>query len=143
MIAASIKAYAHEFIKELPNQYDTHLADMGKNLSGGQQQRVAIARALAKKSPILVLDEATSSLDALSEQKIKRAIEGLQGEMTQIIVAHRLSTIEHADKIIYIEKGLKIGEGSKEELIKNCPPFRAMWEVSSLDPSEEVSLSNT
>lgn len=137
LIAASKKAYAHEFIEELPLQYETHLADMGKNLSGGQQQRVAIARALVKKSPILILDEATSSLDAVSEQKIKRAIEGLQGEMTQIIVAHRLSTIEHADKIIFIEKGVKIAEGSKEQLIKDCPSFKAMWDASSLESSEE------
>mgnify|MGYP000228618463 CR=1 FL=1 len=142
LIEASTKAYAHEFIKDFPRQYETHIADMGKNLSGGQQQRIAIARALVKNSPILILDEATSSLDAVSEQKIKLAIEGLQGEMTQIIVAHRLSTIEHADKIIYIEKGIKLGEGSKEELLRTCPPFRAMWEASSLEITEEVSFSN-
>ncbi len=133
LIAASIKAYAHEFIKELPLKYETHIDDMGKNLSGGQQQRVAIARALVKKSPILILDEATSSLDAVSEQRIKKAVVGLQGEMTQIIVAHRLSTIEHADKIIFIDRGLKLGEGARDELIKTCPAFRAMWEASSLE----------
>lgn len=137
LMAASMKAYAHEFIKELPLKYETRIDDMGKNLSGGQQQRIAIARALVKKSPILILDEATSSLDAVSEQRIKKAVVGLQGEMTQIIVAHRLSTIEHADKIIFIEKGLKVGEGSRDELIKNCPAFRAMWEASSLEVMEE------
>jgi len=140
LIEASIKAHAHEFIDELPLKYETHLADMGKNLSGGQQQRIAVARALLKKSNILILDEATSSLDAVSEQKIKNAIRGLQGEMTQIIVAHRLSTIEHVDKIIFIEKGIKIGEGSKDELLKNCSAFKAMWEASSLDMLEEVSV---
>ena len=139
--AASIKAYAHEFINELPLKYETHIADMGKNLSGGQQQRVAIARALVKKSPILILDEATSSLDAVSEQKIKKAIVGLQGEMTQIIVAHRLSTIEHADKIIFIEKGQKLGEGSREALIQNCPAFRAMWEASSLEIIDDNQIA--
>jgi ABC-type multidrug transport system fused ATPase/permease subunit len=133
---AAKKAYADEFIDELQSGYETHINDMGKNLSGGQQQRVAIARALAKKSPILILDEATSSLDAVSEQKIKNAIEGLHGEMTQIIVAHRLSTIEHADKIIFIEKGNLIAEGSKEYLLKNCIQFRAMWEASSLEKTE-------
>jgi len=129
------KAHAHEFIIDLPNQYSSHISEMGKNLSGGQQQRVAIARALAKSSPILILDEATSSLDALSELKIKQAIEGLKGKMTQIIVAHRLSTIEHADKIIFIEKGIKVAEGPIDELLAICPSFRAMWEASTLtDP---------
>ncbi len=141
LITASVKAYAHEFIKDLPNGYETHLADMGKNLSGGQQQRVAIARALVKKSPILILDEATSSLDAVSEQKIKKAILGLQGEITQIIVAHRLSTIEHADKIIFIEKGHIIGQGTRDELLANCTPFKAMWEASTLETSSDMALS--
>lgn len=138
LILASVKAHAHDFIEELPLKYETHLADMGKNLSGGQQQRIAIARALLKKSPVLILDEATSSLDAVSEQKIKNAIRGLQGEMTQIIVAHRLSTIEHVDKIIFIDKGVKVAEGSKDELLRTCSAFKAMWEASSLEIGEEV-----
>ncbi|EKE04634.1 MAG: hypothetical protein ACD_20C00036G0001 [uncultured bacterium] len=125
---AAIKAHAHEFIVDLENQYNTVLAERGKNLSGGQQQRLAIARALIKNAPILIMDEATSSLDAVSESKIKDAIRGLHNQATQIIIAHRLSTIEHADKIIYIEKGMKINEGSKEELLKNCPEFKYMWD---------------
>ena len=127
IINASKKAYAHEFIKELPDLYETMLAETGKNFSGGQQQRLAIARALVKKAPILVLDEATSSLDSISENKIKMAIKGLHGEVTQILIAHRLSTIEYADRIIYIEDGQKVSEGSKEELMKNCKPFKTMW----------------
>lgn len=130
VIEAAKRAHADEFIDEMPAKYETYLAEMGKNLSGGQQQRVAIARALARKSAILVLDEATSSLDSISERKIKEAIRDLQGEMTQIIVAHRLSTIEHADKIVFIEKGVKIGEGTKEELLRTCPKFALMWEAS-------------
>jgi len=125
---AAHRAYAHEFIAELPNNYDTLLAEMGKTLSGGQQQRLAIARALVKKAPILVMDEATSSLDALSESRIKQALRELQGEVTQILIAHRLSTIEHADKIIFLEKGRKIAEGTIEELLATCIPFRLMWE---------------
>lgn len=125
---AATKAHAHEFIMDLENQYNTVLAERGKNLSGGQQQRLAIARALVKKSPILIMDEATSSLDAISENKIKDAINDLRQEVTQIIIAHRLSTIEHADKIIYIEKGVKINEGSKDELLKNCPEFKYLWD---------------
>lgn len=125
---AAIKAHAHEFIVDLENKYNTVLAERGKNLSGGQQQRLAIARALIKRSPILIMDEATSSLDAISENKIKEAIKELPNSVTQIIIAHRMSTIEHADKIIYLEKGMKINEGSKDELLKNCPEFKHMWD---------------
>lgn len=126
---AAKKAYAHEFIVDLPNQYNTLLAEMGKTLSGGQQQRLAIARALVKKAPILVMDEATSSLDSISENRIKAAIRDLQGEITQILIAHRLSTIEHADKIIFFERGRKLGEGNLQELLETCLPFRLMWET--------------
>jgi len=140
VLLASKKAHAHEFIQKLPDGYDTHLAETGKNLSGGQQQRLSIARALAKKSPILILDEATSSLDAISEDKIKTTIRELHGEITQIIVAHRFSTIEDADRIIFIQEGQKIADGSKEELLKSCPPFKLMWDLNyhhkQLDPEE-------
>lgn len=127
--AAARKAHAEEFILRLPNGYETELAESGKNLSGGQQQRLAIARALVKEAPILVMDEATSSLDAVSEKQIKTAMEQLRGQVTQIIIAHRLSTIEHADKIIYLEKGEKVAEGSREELLNSCPGFKQMWEM--------------
>jgi len=126
---AATRAYAHEFIAELPRQYNTLLAEMGKTLSGGQQQRLAIARALVKKAPILIMDEATSSLDAISENRIKKAIQELQGEVTQILIAHRLSAIEHADRIIFLERGRKIGEGSVHHLLDTCLPFRLMWET--------------
>lgn len=122
-------AHADEFICRLPEGYQTPLLETGKNLSGGQQQRLAIARALVKKASILILDEATSSLDSISENHIKQALSHLKGKMTQIIIAHRLSTIEDADKIIYLEKGEKIAEGCKEELLKSCPPFKKMWEI--------------
>ncbi len=122
-------AHADEFIQKLPEKYTTVLAEAGKSLSGGQQQRLAIARALVKNSQVLVLDEATSSLDAESEQKIKDALSSLRGSITQIIIAHRLSTIEDADKIIFIEHGKKIAEGTKTELIAICPQFKNMWEI--------------
>ncbi len=125
---AAKQAYAHEFISKLPSQYDTLLAETGKTLSGGQQQRLTIARAIVKGSPILVMDEATSSLDAVSENRIKKAIQGLRHKVTQIIIAHRLSTIEHADMIIYIENGSVVAQGTKEELIKKSSGFRNMWE---------------
>lgn len=126
---AARRAHAEEFIVKLPQKYDFMLAEGGKNLSGGQQQRLAIARALVKGAPILVMDEATSSLDALSEAKIKEAIAALHGSVTQIIIAHRFSTIEHADKIIYLEQGEKIAEGDKETLLRTCVNFRRMWEM--------------
>ncbi|KAG6559646.1 Vitamin B12 import ATP-binding protein BtuD [Candidatus Rhabdochlamydia oedothoracis] len=139
---AAKKAHAEEFIVRLPDQYETILAESGQNLSGGQQQRLAIARALVKKAPILILDEATSALDSISEMYIKDAIINLKGEITQIIIAHRLSTIEHADKIIYLSQGAKIAEGTKEQLLENCPEFRRMWEVHyNLEKTPEESLS--
>lgn len=126
---AARQAHADEFICHLPEGYQTFLLEMGKNLSGGQQQRLAIARALVKKAPILVLDEATSSLDAMSENHIKCALQELHGKMTQIIIAHRLSTIEDADKIIFLEGGKKIAEGTKDQLLQTCSAFKKMWEI--------------
>lgn len=135
--AAARNAHAEEFIVRLPGEYQFKLEESGKNLSGGQQQRLAIARALVKNAPILVMDEATSSLDAVSEGKIKDAITELHGKLTQIIIAHRFSTIEHADKIIYLERGRKVAEGTREELLKSCPNFRRMWEMMyQIDASE-------
>jgi len=126
---ASKRAHAEEFIIRQPKQYDSMLAEAGQNLSGGQQQRLAIARALVKSAPILVLDEATSSLDVISENKIHSAIAALHGQVTQVIIAHRLGTIEHADRIIFIDRGEKIAEGSKDELLQSCDQFRLMWET--------------
>ncbi len=133
--AAARNAHAEEFIVKMPGKYNCILEELGKNLSGGQQQRLAIARALVTKAPILIMDEATSSLDAISEEKIRDAIFDLRGKLTQIIIAHRFSTIEHADKIIYLDHGRKIAEGTKDELMEICPDFRRMWELMHL--SEE------
>ncbi len=131
-------AYADEFIENLPNGYDMPVAETGKNLSGGQQQRIAIARALLKKAQLLIMDEATSSLDAISENHIKMAMNQMKKlGMTQIIIAHRLSTIEDADKIIYLEKGVKIAEGTRQELLANCPGFKAMWDMMKLSSYDE------
>lgn len=124
---AARQAHADEFIKQLPQGYDTELSEAGKNLSGGQQQRLVIARALLKQSPILVMDEATSSLDVISEQHIKTALKEMHGKVTQIVIAHRLSTIEDADKIIYLERGTKVAEGTLQELLHICPNFKQMW----------------
>ena len=137
VVQAAKEANAHEFISQLPKEYQTNLSDMGRNLSGGQQQRLAMARAFFKTSSLLMLDEATSSLDATSEQKIKHSLQTSQKDVTQIIVAHRFSTIEHVDKIIFIEKGKKIAEGSKKELFDTCPLFQEMWTASLLEDVEK------
>lgn len=126
---AAMQAHADEFIVKLPEGYHTQLVETGKNLSGGQQQRLSIARALVKKAPILIMDEATSALDPISENRIKDAMQDIQGKITQIIIAHRLSTIENADRIIQLENGEKIAEGTFQELLMHSPSFRKMWEL--------------
>lgn len=127
---AARRAHADEFIEQLPEGYQTLLQDAGRNLSGGQQQRLAIARALIKEAPLLILDEATSALDALSEQHIKQALKELRGQITQLVIAHRLSTVEEADKIIYLEGGLVKAVGTKERLLEECPSFKTLWLTS-------------
>lgn len=126
---AARQAYADEFIQDMPDKYKTLLAERGKNLSGGQKQRIAIARALVRQAPILILDEATSSLDVISEGYIKDAIRELRGRSTQIIIAHRLSTIEDADRIILLQKGEIIAQGHYKELLLSSPEFQLLWKV--------------
>lgn len=138
---AAKKAHAAEFIDQLPEKYSSQVLEGGKNFSGGQQQRLAIARALVKKAPILIMDEATSSLDAVSENLIKESLHSLKGKMTQILIAHRLSTVEDADKIIFIDKGLKVDEGTKDELLRRCPKFKQMWELLNRDHDAGIGLS--
>lgn len=133
VVASAKKAEADEFISKLAQGYKTLLAEAGKDLSGGQQQRITIARALLKGAPVIIMDEATSSLDMISEYKIRQALKTLRGQVTEIVIAHRLSTIEDADLIIYIDNGTKIAEGTKDELLKSCPSFNAMWSLMNRD----------
>ncbi|AOE49875.1 lipid A export permease/ATP-binding protein MsbA [Kangiella sediminilitoris] len=117
IIKAAKNAYAWEFIEQLPQQLDTQVGDNGFMLSGGQRQRVAIARAMLKDAPILILDEATSALDTESERHIQKALEALMVGRTTIVVAHRLSTIENADKILVVKEGRIVESGSHDELM--------------------------
>jgi len=118
IIEAAIAAGADEFIREMPNGYDTHIGERGVRLSGGQKQRLAIARALLYDAPILILDEATSSVDTETEAKIAAALERLIGGRTTIVIAHRLSTICHADRIVVLDEGEIVEEGAHKELIE-------------------------
>lgn len=130
VIAASKLAYCHEFIKNLPHQYDTLVGERGIKLSGGERQRIAIARAILANSPILILDEATSSLDSESEHIIQKALENLMKNKTAIIIAHRLSTIQKSDRIIVIQKGKIIEEGSHNQIIKNkSGTYNKLWNL--------------
>jgi len=129
VIQAAKMAYADEFIQQLPEKYHTLIGDRGLKLSGGQRQRIAIARAVLKNPPILILDEATSSLDSVSEALVQQALDTLMRGRTTIVIAHRLSTIEHADRILIIEKG-KIGDvGKHEELIARSVTYRELYNV--------------
>jgi subfamily B ATP-binding cassette protein MsbA len=117
IMAAAQAAYAYDFIQHLPDTFDTVVGERGARLSGGEKQRVCIARALLKNAPILILDEATSSLDSESELAVQRALENLMVGRTTFVVAHRLSTIRHADRIIVIVNGRIVEEGTHEELL--------------------------
>ena len=121
-------SYADEFIEKLPNKYDTLIGENGVRLSGGEKQRLSIARAILKKSPIILLDEATSSLDAETENKIQEAISFLTQGRTTIVIAHRLSTILNSDKIYVIDKGNVIGEGKHDELLNTSDVYKNFYE---------------
>tara|TARA_Y100000591_G_scaffold303064_1_gene298650 strand:- start:187 stop:1926 length:1740 start_codon:yes stop_codon:yes gene_type:complete len=121
-------SFADEFIKNLPNKYDTLIGENGIRLSGGEKQRLSIARAILKKSSIILLDEATSSLDAETESKIQQAINFLTTGRTTVVIAHRLSTILNSDKIYVIDKGKVIGNGKHSELLVSSPEYKNFYE---------------
>ena len=121
-------SHCEEFIKELPNKFETIIGENGIRLSGGEKQRISIARAMLKKTPIILLDEATSSLDSETEEKIQKALNILIKDKTTIVIAHRLSTILNSDKIFVVEKGEILTSGKHEELIKNSDQYRSFYE---------------
>ena len=127
ILTASNNAVADEFIKKLPNGYDSIIGENGVMLSGGQKQRLSIARAMLKNSSIILLDEATSALDTESETKVKYAIDNLIKNRTTIVIAHRLSTIKNANKIIVLNEGQLVAEGTHEELIQNSKDYQKLY----------------
>jgi len=128
IIAASRFSYSHEFIERLPNGYETIIGENGVRLSGGEKQRLSIARAMIKKSPIILLDEATSSLDAETESKIQDALKILTKDRTTIVIAHRLSTILNSDQIYIIDAGNVVAKGKHDELLNNSELYKNFYE---------------
>ena len=128
IVEAGKFSFANEFIEKLPKKYDTIIGENGVRLSGGEKQRLSIARAILKKSPIILLDEATSSLDAETEDKIQKAINFLTKGRTTIVIAHRLSTILNSDKIYVIDHGKVVGEGKHDELLNSSDVYKNFYE---------------
>lgn len=126
---AAFAAFAHDFIMEMPEGYDTNIGDRGVRLSGGQRQRLCIARAILKNAPVLILDEATSALDTESEQMVQKALNNLMSNRTTLVIAHRLSTIFHADKIVVIDKGEIIETGTHQELLAQEGLYKKLYEM--------------
>lgn len=136
VVEACITAKADEFIRELSDGYDTYLGERGVKLSGGQKQRIAIARAILADRPILLLDEATSALDAVSEVKVKQGLDNLMAGRTTLIIAHRLATVINADRIIVLEKGQVVAQGTHQELMLSSDVYK---EFASLQLLTEQS----
>ena len=126
-------SYADEYIEQLPNRYDEMLHQKGANFSGGQKQRLCIARAIVSDPPILIFDEATSALDTESEKKVQQAIDQATQNRTVLIIAHRLSTVLAADKIVVLDKGKIVGIGKHEDLLKNCERYQTLYRLQFED----------
>jgi ATP-binding cassette subfamily B protein len=140
VIEAAKKAHCHEFIEALPLRYETYVGERGVRLSGGERQRVAIARAILKNAPILVLDEATSSLDSQSEWLIQDALETLMQQKTVIVIAHRLSTVMKMDRIVVLEKGAIVADGTHAELLERGGLYHKLWNIQAGGFLQEDSL---
>ncbi|MEZ4761920.1 MAG: ATP-binding cassette domain-containing protein [Calditrichia bacterium] len=142
IIRAAKLAQAHDFIENMPNGYETMIEEGGENLSGGQKQRINIARAMIRNTPILILDEPTTALDAKSESLVHDAINVLTRGKTTFVIAHKLSTIRDADKILVLDKGQMVGLGKHDELLENCEPYRQLcrWQFGmGIDTAPELS----
>jgi len=140
IIKASKMAHCHEFINELPKDYDTLVGERGIKLSGGQRQRIAVARAILKDGPILIMDEATSALDSVTEKYIQESLHALMDGRTTIVIAHRLSTLSEMDRILVFDNGKIIEDGTHAELLKAKGHYAKMWQMQAMGflPDEEV-----
>jgi len=141
VLAACGKAHALEFIDRLPQGLDTPLGERGITLSGGQRQRLSIARALLADRPILLLDEATSSLDAAAERLVQQALEALEAGRTTLVIAHRLATVQHADRIVVLERGAIAAQGTHAELMRQGGLYSSLARLQFLGaaPVERVA----
>ena len=140
---AARAAAADEFIRQLPERYDTYLGERGTRLSGGQKQRIAIARAILKDAPILLLDEATSSLDAESERLVQKALDFLETGRTTLVIAHRLATVLKADRIVVIDEGRIVDIGSHEELVGRDPLYARLAELQFGEAAERMNVETS
>jgi ABC-type multidrug transport system fused ATPase/permease subunit len=137
--AAARAANADRFIREMPQGYDTPVGERGARMSGGQRQRIAIARALLRNAPVLLLDEATSALDSESEALVQAALETLMAGRTTLAIAHRLSTVEHADQICVLAEGRMVEQGTQAELLAREGVFHHLYDLQFADqgPDDE------
>ena len=136
--AAARAALAHDFIMDLPSGYETTIGERGVRLSGGERQRIAIARALLKNAPILILDEATSALDSESEALVQSALQNLMTGRTVVVIAHRLSTVRRADRIVVLENGTTADIGPHEELMKKLGTYRRLYELQFAEAEPKI-----
>jgi ATP-binding cassette subfamily B protein/subfamily B ATP-binding cassette protein MsbA len=141
IVESAKRAYAHDFILQMPNGYDTPVGERGMRLSGGQRQRVAIARAMLADPHILILDEATSHLDPENERLIQKSLASLMAGRTCVVIAHRLSTIRDADQIVVIENGEVSERGRHDELMQSSGRYRRMIELQ-MGPAELTALQS-
>jgi subfamily B ATP-binding cassette protein MsbA len=145
VVAAAKLANAHDFVSRLPLGYETMVGELGVRLSGGERQRIAIARALLKDAPILILDEATSSLDSEAERSVQEALEHLMANRTTLVIAHRLSTVRRADRIVVIVHGRIAEEGTHDELFERGQEYRKLYDLQFMSPEDlagEGGLAN-